>query len=96
MFKATECLRKAHDLPDEWQPYRLESLGSNRTHVRIDGAVFPHMVTRGPRKGRTNFKKPEPGTERIIVVSNAEYDEWMAEVREARSQASSRAPEPNE
>lgn len=83
MYPASEKMRLAHDLPEGWRPYRLESLGSKRTHVRIDGAVFPEIIARGPRKGRTNYKKPQDGTERTIVVSNAEYDEWMVDVRTA-------------
>lgn len=83
MYPISEKLRMAHGLAEGWQPLRLESLGSQRTHVRIDGAVFPVKLKSGPRKGKTNFKKPTPGTEAIIVVSNAEYDEWMAEIRRA-------------
>jgi hypothetical protein len=66
---------------------RLESLGTKRTHVRIDGSVYPDKITKGPRKGRTNFRKPADGTERMIIVSNAEYDAWMEEVRAQQPQS---------
>lgn len=66
-------------LPPEWQAYQWEALGEpgNATGVRLSGGVFRHTIQRGPRKGRTDYGKPEPFSEVTATVSLVEYETWQ-------------------
>lgn len=92
MIVASKTLREAHNLPKGWQPVKLECLGTGRTHIMVTGAVYPKKLTRGPRKGRTDFRKPVIGTERVLVITNAEYDAWLKEARALTSPISEDQP----
>jgi hypothetical protein len=48
-----------------WFPYYFERLENG---VLCKGAQYP-LITRGPRKGEPNFRKPIKGTEGSVVVS---------------------------
>jgi hypothetical protein len=54
--------------PEGWEVSVSEMLGNYPTysHYQFKGAVYPPIL-RGPRKGRPNYKKPVPGTERTYV-----------------------------
>ncbi len=89
MIFASEKIRRAEDLPEGWQAYRLEVVG--KRHIRMDGGVYPEKFTRGPLKGRPKYKNPAPGTERTIVVSDEEYREMLADPINARPKSQTAA-----
>jgi len=60
-----------------WQGYRWQA--SEGDDSIITGCVPSGVISRGPRKGRPKFRPPQPGTERIVVVSKAEMLALAAE-----------------
>jgi len=60
-----------------WQWSSSEAIDPPGT-LLMTGAVYPVTYKSGPRKGRTNYGKPTPGTERKIVVTRAQRDEFFA------------------
>ena len=68
---ADECIRRG--APEGWTVSVSEMLGSypNYTHYQFTGAVYQPLL-RGPRKGRPNYKRPIPGTERKFIMANDE------------------------
>lgn len=79
MIFVSDKVREAHGLPVGWQAWHLEVIGDR--HLKIEGGVYPGTFTKGPRKGRPNYRKPSPGTERMIVLSVEEYRTMMAELK---------------
>ena len=78
-----EYLRERDGLPSDWVYVTmkvLDHVGKNPKDwqfVQYEGAVYPHLITRGPRKGQPNFRKPEPGTQRVCVVDQHAFDAWI-------------------
>lgn len=60
-------------IPD-WLPYHYESIDGG---FLLTGAVAP-VITRGPRKGRRNWKKRDSATERKIVLTRDEVTQYQA------------------
>lgn len=70
--------REKAGLPDGWRADIWEHVGPPEApypFLRLTGAVYP-PVTRGPRKGRPNWKKPEAGTERVVTILPDEHEAW--------------------
>jgi len=71
-----EVLRESHDLPLGWKLVSMGWIGGKKpehwTHMEMKGAVYP-LVTRGKRKGYPNYRKPDPATNRTIILSAAEF-----------------------
>jgi hypothetical protein len=64
----------------EWEPWLLESYPKTngpRLFMQLTGAVAPRF-TKGPRKGRRNWKKKDKATERVIVITPAEQESYEA------------------
>jgi hypothetical protein len=70
MLFVSDEIRVAHGLPDNWQAWHIEALGDQGTHVKLKGGVYRHIK---PRTKRPDYKKPEPHSEREIVITIAEY-----------------------
>ncbi|QSQ14082.1 hypothetical protein [Myxococcus landrumensis] len=55
----------------------------DQAHCLVSGGVYSTLVKSGPRKGKPNYGKPDPGTERRLVISFVELDackaQWEAE-----------------
>lgn len=70
-------------VPEGWRWVSLEVLDTKvpraQAHNLITGAVYSTLLKSGPRKGEPNFKKPDPGTERRLVISFAELDAFCAQ-----------------
>jgi len=47
--------------------------------LRLKGCVPSGVYTRGPRKGRPNFSKPVPGSERVLFINLDELEAFTAE-----------------
>jgi hypothetical protein len=73
-----EHAREVLGLPPEWRFLELEVLGHGtpRVYLRIKGAVVPKVITKGPRKGKPNYKFREREAE--IIFSVEEQDAWEA------------------
>lgn len=69
---------RKHGCPEGWRWTSLETIDPNaprnKAQCLVTGAVYGTYVKSGKRKGDLNFKKPNPGTERRLVVSFAELD----------------------
>jgi hypothetical protein len=55
-------LRGKFGLPPDWHAWKLEAVGEGSPEdvvVLVTGAVCPHRVTRGPRKGEVAFRRHE-------------------------------------
>ena len=70
MLFVSDQIRAAHNLPDRWQAWDIEALGDKGTHVRLKGGVYRHI---GPRTKRPDYKKPEPNSEREIIITMEDY-----------------------
>ena len=71
----------AHGAPKGWQWSTvevLENTGPGRFD-RLVGGVFSTLYKSGPRKGRTNYKKPDDGTRREFIIENGAWLKWRAE-----------------
>ena len=75
--------RESLALPAEWEGYQFSCLPRHQdeqkdyiaTHFSIIGVVAP-LITRGPRKGRRNWRKMDKSTRREFVVSIADHLTW--------------------
>lgn len=74
----TEFLKERYGLPDDWIWHTFEGIDPpTYDFARYDGGVYPWAITKGKYKGRTNYKKPVPGTERSVVLSDREFKAWL-------------------
>lgn len=80
--------RKKYNLPDEWRWITLSRIGDDffdikaprdQAYSMVKGAVYKTEYLSGKNKGKLNFKKPEPGTYREVVVSLKELDDFIVE-----------------
>lgn len=74
----SDTVRAAYGLPESWEACVMTVIGDR--HIKIDGAVYPRLKS-GPRKGGTNYRQPEKGSERTIVLSMEEYRNMRLERR---------------
>lgn len=58
---------RALGIPD-WEAYSFRCVEPNG--ILMEGGVFRARITRGKRKGRPNYDKPEPGTKRTVVITD--------------------------
>lgn len=65
-------------LPADWQNYSWSLVGPPKAWVGIEvkGGVYRHKITRGPRKGFPDFKKPEPGSEITLTLGILQHEAW--------------------
>lgn len=74
----TEYLKERYGLPDEWVWCSFESIDPpTYEHSIYKGGVYPFAITKGKHKGRTNYRKPLPGTERTCVINGREFEVWL-------------------
>lgn len=68
---------------DGWQWVTLEALGDGlpreKAISQVTGARYSTVLKSGPRKGRPNFKKPDPGTERTFCITFGDFDVYCLE-----------------
>jgi hypothetical protein len=76
-------LQAKYEIPDDWTVKACErrnyGTGGRRGQneiLLVTGAVYP-AITRGPRKGQPNFRKPQPGTEQTLCAVLADMDAWQ-------------------
>lgn len=71
------------ELPAGWNWYRWEALprkrSGNATHLQITGAVCTATITKGKRKGQTNWLKRDKSTEKTFVFSVNDFEAWQLE-----------------
>lgn len=83
-FRALAAIRK-YGLPANWTFYRFEWLEDREPFLtmRLTGGVYLTTYKSGPRKGRPNYRKPEPGSERSVILTlpelHAELERYRAE-----------------
>jgi hypothetical protein len=74
----TEFLKARYGLPDEWVWHSFKALDdTGREFSMWSGGVYPFAKTRGKYKGDTDYKRPVPGTVRVVVLSEVEYKAWL-------------------
>jgi len=79
----TIYMREHNDLPEGWRWTTMEVLDHEGKkprdwrYVKYTGAVYSTLISRGPRKGRDNLKKPDEGTFRVVVVDDQAFRAWL-------------------
>lgn len=73
----TEYLKERYSLPEGWVWHSFEGIGSEYTHALYKGGVYLHAKQRGKYKGSTDYRRPEPGTERDVVFSEDAFQLWL-------------------
>lgn len=66
--------RELLDMPPEWRAYRFEAKGKG---VLVEGAVVTEVYKRGPRAGTLNYGKRDKSTEAVIVILDAQHQQWL-------------------
>lgn len=77
--------RELLKMPPEWRWFRWERLpvdAKTTTHTMVTGAVCTATFASGKRKGRTNWSKRDPNTERSVVISDSEHDAYLIQWEE--------------
>lgn len=80
--------REKYGLPEEWRWWHLSRIGDtasffkdlprDQVYSMMKGGVYKTLYRSGKRKGQINFKKPEEGTYRELVVTHKELDDYIA------------------
>jgi hypothetical protein len=66
----------------DWEIYSWKANGARNTpgcFVVVEGGVFKEKITKGKRKGRTNYNKPEPNTKATYSIVADDLDRFKAE-----------------
>lgn len=71
--------RELAGMGDDWEPHYYERHPPTlpTIYFEVRGAVAP-ILTRGPRKGRRDWKRSDPATERRLYIPVADHDAWVA------------------
>jgi hypothetical protein len=70
--------REKFNLSPKWRWIYLKCKGETpNDYVEIKGGIYDHLIERGPRKGSTNYKIPEPGSEITVSVMHLDYARWL-------------------
>lgn len=71
--------RELAGMPEPWQRYRFEVIAGQTKYelVRLTGAIAPSNLS-GAQKGRPNWAKLDPATERVVHFTRAELAAWHA------------------
>lgn len=69
--------RELYNLPPNWNVVIWKSLDDKRELVSVTGAVMVECFKRGPRKGRSSWKKRDRETELTTVISRSSYEKWL-------------------
>jgi hypothetical protein len=77
-----QCARETFNLRADWQLTGWERKGNSPDYttcqfMEIKGGVYPHVMLSGKRKGQTNYRKPEPGTETVVALTPSQLDAWL-------------------
>lgn len=71
--------REMYGLASEWDAYSWEARGEGASaFLVLKGGIYRHAILRGPRKGSTNYRKPEPGSEATVSVPCELHENWLA------------------
>jgi hypothetical protein len=75
-----QCAKEMLGLPKDWRATTWQVVGDVKSPIgiQLSGGVYRHVKTRGPNKGKTDFRKPEPGSEVTLVVGKAQFEAWRA------------------
>ncbi|WP_022684513.1 hypothetical protein [Sphingobium bisphenolivorans] len=79
----TEYMKERFSLHPDWEWHSFKVIDHKGKRLEdwefssYEGGVFPNLITRGPRKGRKNYRKPMPGTEGTYVVGDREFKAWL-------------------
>ena len=80
-------IARERGMPPGWRWYQLEAVpkffaskAPDRKNAAciVRGAVCTATITRGPRKGETNWAKRDRSTDHTIVITFADYDARVA------------------
>lgn len=74
--------RDRYSPPSDWQIYTWKANGEHDKpgcFVLVEGAVFKHTISKGKRKGRLDFKKPEHGSKFIFSILVSDLDKFKVE-----------------
>lgn len=69
--------REVAKMPDEWEVYAWECIGEPVKVVEVKGCFKPPTITRGPRKGQSNWRKRDKTSERIVHITPEEHKAWI-------------------
>jgi hypothetical protein len=79
----TEFLKERYNLHPDWVWHSFESLDHHGRepkdwqYTMYEGGVYPWAKERGKYKGRTNYKRPLPGSEGKFVLDERAYEAWL-------------------
>ena len=74
-----QAAREIYNLPADWEPFRWQAKGDGETrYVELEGGIFKTLYRSGPRKGKINYRKPEPGTSAMVSIPEKAFKEWKA------------------
>ena len=75
--------KERYATPDDWQIYRWSACGRERNapgaYIEVEGAVFKTIITKGKRKGRPDYKKPEPNSTAKFAILITDLDQFQIE-----------------
>lgn len=78
----SEYARQTLGLHDHWQWYSIErdpdGVAMPKDVTKLTGCV-PTIKTRGPDKGEPNWRRPLPGTHRVVWIERDKFDAWLLE-----------------
>jgi hypothetical protein len=75
--------KERYAMRPDWEIYSWKANGGERkipgAFVVVEGGVYKEKITKGKRKGRTNYSKPEPGSKMTFSIVADELDKFKAE-----------------
>ncbi len=76
-FLLEEQARELANMGPDWTAYHwsIGPGGGVRLYVEVRGGVAP-LKTRGPNKGRPNWKKEDKTKSRTVFIPIADYEKW--------------------
>jgi hypothetical protein len=78
--------RSVYGFPPDWSAWLYQSIrpdddwsrnGNLDDLFQVTGAVCP-LYTRGPKKGKPNYKKLDPATKKTVTFTKRAFIEWCA------------------
>ena len=75
----------------EWAASSYECMGGDLSQgydgVEVKGAVYA-VTEKGPRKGKPNYRKAQPGSARTVFVLRKNHDQWVKQWEEKTGKCS--------
>lgn len=68
-------------LPADWRvvSWKVIEVDKVRVGVQVEGGVYRQTISRGPRKGKLDYRKPEPGSSVTLTIGEKQFHAWRAQ-----------------